>query len=241
MDDPLLNRYFDELSDFFLHLTERPHAIIDDSSFVRKIDEMMNRGLSLLSSTQQHPYLGNLLRESKAILNAIRDDPLRRKLAADMKVLAADFVTYGKDGKPVLNTELVSQLKTLMIPLLTEHLKEIPIPRITGSNDTYDYWIDNLTFSAGELLPNQLHVHVDTDADINVKTLSTQRSVTRILLTARGIRTTMRDIQFWFKRKVCESSSCSSCSKTLLLVLPFVLPLVLLSSSKLFFLLPLLL
>jgi hypothetical protein len=201
MDDPLLNRYFDELADFFQELAARPHAITDESSFVRRLDDMVNRGLNLLVSIQQKPYLRHIIEESKLILNAIRDDPIRRKMAADLKVLASDFITYGKDGKPVLNLELVSQLKSLMVPLLSEHLRDVPIPRITGSNDKYDYWIDNLAFSVGDLLPDQMHMHVDADSDIDVQHLSTQRLVTRMVLSARGIRTVMKDIHFWFNRK----------------------------------------
>jgi len=201
VDDPIMSKFVDDFVQFFELSLKNPRLLTDDGGHMRKFDDLINRGLSLFSSLQQHPYLSNLISEAKSILNSIRDDPIRRKMAADLKVLAADFVTVGRDGKPTLNLDLVQQLKGLMIPLLTEHLKDIPVPRITGSNDTYDYEIDNLRFSAGELLPNQIHLHLEGDGDFDVHHLSTNKFVTRIVLTAENIQTNMQDIQFWFKRK----------------------------------------
>jgi hypothetical protein len=201
VDDPVMNKYVDDLIGFFEHSMKNPRLLTDDGAHMRKFDDLISRGLSLFSTLQQHPYLSNIITESKAILGSIRDDPIRRKMAADLKVLAADFITVGRDGKPTLNLDLVQQLKGLLIPLLTEHLRDIPVPRITGSNDTYDYEIENLKFSVGELLPSQLHVHIEGDGDIDVQHLSTNKFVTRIVVTAENIQSTMQDIQFWFKRK----------------------------------------
>lgn len=201
VDDPIMSKFMDDFVDFFQTSLKNPRMLTDDGAHMRRFDDLISRGLSLFSSLQQHPYLSNIISEAKTILNSIRDDPIRRKMAADLKVLAADFVTVGRDGKPTLNLDLVQQLKGLMIPLLTEHLKDIPVPRITGSNDTYDYEIDNLSFSAGELLPSQIHLHIEGDGDFDVQHLSTNKFVTRIVLTAENIQTNMQDIQFWFKRK----------------------------------------
>lgn len=201
VDDPIMSKFMEDFLDFFHQSLKNPRLLTDDGAHMRKFDDLISRGLSLMSQLQQHPYLSNIISEAKSILNSIRDDPIRRKMAADLKVLAADFVTVGRDGKPTLNLDLVQQLKGLMIPLLTEHLKDIPVPRITGSNDTYDYEIDNLRFSAGELLPNQIHLHMEGDGDFDVQHLSTNKFVTRIVLTAENIQTNMQDIQFWFRRK----------------------------------------
>lgn len=201
VEDQVLARYLDEAVDFFNDSLNNPQGLTTDTRRIHKLDELISRGLSLYGSIQQHPYLRDIICQSREIFNAIKNDPVRNRLEADVKVLAADFVSYGPDGNPKLNFDLVNQLKGLLIPLLCEHLKYVPIPRVEGHNDTYDYWVDNINFSIGEILPDHIHFHIASDGEVNVQQLATENFVTRILITAHGIKTTMHNIKFWFRRK----------------------------------------
>jgi len=70
----------DDFIDFFQNSLKNPRLLTDDGAHMRKFDDLISRGLSLFSSLQQHPYLSNIISESKSILNSIRDDPIRRKM-----------------------------------------------------------------------------------------------------------------------------------------------------------------
>src|SRR5690606_7709952 len=97
--------------------------------------------------------------------------------------------------------ELIHQMKGLMVPLIVEHLRWIPLPRIEGSNDTYDYWFDNVVFSAPDLIPDKIHVRMVSEGDFDVNALSTDNFATLVRLSEEGIRTTLKDVHFWFRRK----------------------------------------
>jgi len=199
--DQILSRYVDEFVEFFQTSCKNPQLLTQDSHHIHVLDDLISRGLDLYASIQKHPYLRDAIGACREIFKAIKNDPLRNRLEADIKVLAADFVTYDKNGNATLNFDLVTQLKSLLIPLLCEHLKDVPIPRVEGSSETFDYWVDNINFSIDQLLPEHMHVHIAGDGDIDVQSLSTDQFTTRILLTARGIRSNMHNLKFWFKRK----------------------------------------
>jgi hypothetical protein len=134
-------------------------------------------------------------------LEAIRDDPIRQRLANDTQILIQDFVTYDSNNNPVLNLELINQMKALIVPLLKEHLRWVPLPRIEGSNETYDYWFDNVVFSAPDLVPDRIHIRMFTEGDFALNNLETENFVTLLKLSEEGIKTTLKDVHFWFRRK----------------------------------------
>jgi len=145
-------------------------------------------------------YLSNLSYNSQEIINSIMEDPLRQKLTSDAQILVQNFFNYDEKGTMQLNTELLNEMKSLIVPLLIEQLKWVPLPRIQGSNETYDYWFDNVVFSAPDLVPDQIHIRLASEGDFDVKNLQTDNFRTFIRVSAEGIKTTLNDVQFWFRR-----------------------------------------
>jgi hypothetical protein len=76
----------------------------------------------------------------------------------------------------------LSQMKGMLIPLLTTHLTGIPIPRIEGSKDGYQFAIENFIFSASDILPEYIHLRASSDIKVTVPSLHTEKAVTKITL-----------------------------------------------------------
>jgi hypothetical protein len=166
---------------------------------IQQFDHLIYRTDTLFASLANHYVVYRMMEEASAVFNAIRDDPLRKKLAQDTKIFVSNFVSYDSFGRPTLNTEVLSQMRSLLVPLLREQLYYLPIPKIEGSNGTYDYWLDNIIFSTDDILPDHVRIEVKQKTHLDRVTSSSQ-NYTRILFTLDNVRTHMRNVRFWYRR-----------------------------------------
>lgn len=166
---------------------------------IQQFDNLIYRTDVLFASFANHYVVYRMMEEASSIINAIRQDPLRQKLANDTKIFVSNFVTYDSYGRPSLNTEVLSQMKSLLVPLLREQLYYLPIPKIEGSNGKYDYWLDNIIFSTDDILPDHVRIEVKQKTHLD-RVASSSQNYTRILFTLDNVRTHMRNVRFWYRR-----------------------------------------
>jgi ElaB/YqjD/DUF883 family membrane-anchored ribosome-binding protein len=178
-----LNECWNNLRRLAGQFMDRPELLVDNDEFIRNLSDNMEEIQGHLEEMKDSPYTENILRESRSIVNDIKEDPLGQKLSSDTRILLQNFITYS-GGQPQLNVELIRQMKGLLVPLLQHHLKYVPLGRIEGSDETYDYWFDNIVFAAGDLIPDQVHVMLHSEGDVNVPQLETQDFGTNILFKA---------------------------------------------------------
>lgn len=200
-NDKRLDNLIDQAKYIFTEALENPQRLTDDQTFINRADQLMANFRGWMREINNNTYLQGIAEEGRTILEAIRDDPLRQKLMNDFQTMLQNFITYGPNNRPQLNMELIHQMKGLVVPLIVEHLRWIPLPRIEGSNDTYDYWFDNVVFSAPDLIPDKIHVRMVSEGDFDLNALSTDNFATLVRLSEEGIRTTLKDVHFWFRRK----------------------------------------
>lgn len=72
-----------------------------------------------------------------------------------------------------MTRESLDSLKKLLIPIMLEHLQNVPIPRIEGVSGKYDYVIDDLLFSGYDILPDHVSIKIKSDLQVHLKDLST--------------------------------------------------------------------
>lgn len=166
---------------------------------IQQFDNLIYRTDTLYAKFANHYVVYRMMEEASAVFNAIRTDPLRQKLAQDTKIFVSNFVTYDSYGRPSLNTEVMSQMRSLLVPMLREQLYYLPIPRIEGSNGTYDYWLDNIIFSTDDILPDHVRIELKQKTHLD-RVTGTNQNYTRILFTLDNVRTHMRNVRFWYRR-----------------------------------------
>ncbi len=58
--------------------------------------------------------------------------------------------------------EELRQLKILLTSVLMEELKYIPVPKIEGSTDTYDFLLQNVMFYGYDLIPDHVLIKFES-------------------------------------------------------------------------------
>jgi hypothetical protein len=106
-------------------------------------------------------------------------------------------------GRPDLNVmqDSLSQIKNLVYPLLSKQLSNMTIARIAGSNETYDWSVENLLISIPDLIPEYFELRTKNLLQVNLKELETEKNNTKVTMEIKNLRPVFKDMKFWYLRK----------------------------------------
>jgi hypothetical protein len=100
-----------------------------------------------------------------------------------------------------------------VIPILKKNLESVNVGPISGSNDTYDWVIENLLLNVKDILPDHIEMKMWGRADISLtdspsKALTyltmwmyVQLYITLYNFTSRNVEVEAKELKFWFNRK----------------------------------------
>ena len=80
------------------------------------------------------------------------DDPLNSRFGQDWARLTKDLL-FDTEGSLKYKPELWSDIKSVVLPAVVDHVGYVPIPRVEYTDDTLDLVIENLTLSGRNLFP----------------------------------------------------------------------------------------
>eukprot|EP01111_Echinosteliopsis_oligospora_P004314 TRINITY_DN168_c0_g1_i1.p1 TRINITY_DN168_c0_g1~~TRINITY_DN168_c0_g1_i1.p1 ORF type:complete len:711 (+),score=225.11 TRINITY_DN168_c0_g1_i1:214-2346(+) len=198
-EDDELSRIADEMQTLMDEVAENP-SLIDDKSKQRKIDELTSRAQEELEKMKNNKHLMAAKEESRKVASAIKNEPATQTLLTDMKTLFNDVIS---DEGHALDPEVLKSLRGMIVPLLVEHLNNIPLPTITGHASflgKYSYTIDNMKISLPELVPEGIHLRFEYEMDANPLNLETANQKTYLYIQANHIQVHVHDAHFAYER-----------------------------------------
>jgi len=87
------------------------------------------------------------------------------------------------------------------MPVLAETLKYIPMPKIESHDSHREFWLDNITLCGYDVIPENIHFHLESDSDLSLKDLEAKKSHTHLVVTLDKFRTELKNMTFWYKKK----------------------------------------
>jgi len=203
--DQTTNNFFEDLR-FYVSAAMRDPKNVAGAPMIRRGEELLDRAFDLLDSEKgkfKHRFSELFSNFQKLLDNALNDEDLQN-FGASWSQLACDIFTdqYGKPDIYMTQESLV-QLKNMLMPVIRDKLQSMPLPRIEGSNDTYDYYVEGMTFSGRDILPDHIHIRVlnDLKLDTSQEKQKDYLARTKIHINVDNILMTFENMKFYFKRK----------------------------------------
>jgi len=198
-NDQTASEYLHDLKAFILETKDTEHVKTDE--FKRSCRDLIDRGRILMDKLRYQSEVENFLNASDELLTKFKNDELVSELRKRAGILVEDLTYEDKQGNRHLDTQILGNIRRVIVPVLADALKYIPIPRIEDFNEKRDYVIDNLVICGYDVIPDNIFVHLESDSWVSVRELETQRSSTRLVLSLRNLRTEIKDIKFNYTRK----------------------------------------
>jgi hypothetical protein len=201
-DDMEARQFFFDLQQYVLTLMQNPDEVTDEYR-KRQAKDFVDRGKQLFRSGQNkyQDSFNELFNLTGDMLSQIRDDPDTQRFTQSVGQLAKDFFT-DEQGRPdiFVTQESIQQLRDMVIPVIQKQLEHVPLPMIEGSNDKYDWRLDNLTLFGRDILPDTFDLKMSSNLMLGHKHKD-DKSVSKLQVTGKRIRLAFNDFNFWYHRK----------------------------------------
>lgn len=201
-NDQMASQFFFTLKDYMRVSVENPEMLTDD--YRRQQGKMLMDQANVLFRIEQDRHrdsFNRLVNLMINMVNSIKYDSDTMALSQSVGRLAKDMI-FDEQGRPdiFVAQESLDQLKRMIIPLVQKQLETIPLPMIEGSNDKYDFRVQNLVMNGRDILPDYFDLKLVNNVSLGSKQ-SGNRVHAKLKLKANNIRVAFPNMQYYYKRK----------------------------------------
>jgi len=161
----------------------------------------MEKGRGLIEKYRYADELNDFLNSADKLMENINNDECVSLLKHHAGIVVSDLSYTDAAGKTHLDTDMLNKIRSIIVPIIADTLKYIPIPRIEDTDEYRDYWLDNIVLCGYDAVPEKVRVQIETDSELNVRDIEVKKSYTRLVLTLKEIKTELKDMDFYYKRK----------------------------------------
>jgi hypothetical protein len=200
-NDQEMLSFFTQLRSFITTSIDNPQ-ILDNDTKVLEARGLMKYGVRLLHRPIWEDRFRELIEDLRVMFANVRKDVPTTDLFKRTQIFMRDFF-LNSNGRPDLFVieDSIRQFKTFMVPLLREHLKNIPIDRIEMTSPKIDFVLENLTFSAADILPDFLETKIKNEMYMNLQGLDVDQTVHKLQLTMTHIAPVLNRVTFYYHKK----------------------------------------
>jgi len=198
-NNPEWNQYLEELRNFVL--STRSEEQVRSDEFKQKSKDLAHRGRDLAEKLKDRSEVDNFLNSSEELFDNISNDEYVKLLREQAGIISSDLSYVDTEGNLAVDTNMLSKLQTVLLPTLAESLKYIPMPRIESKDSDREFWLDNITLCGYDVIPENIHFHLESDADFSFKDIKSKGSHTHLVITLDKFRTELKNMSFYYKKK----------------------------------------
>jgi hypothetical protein len=193
-----LSNYLYELRAFIL--TAKSEEEIRSDEFRLKAKNLVYRGRDLMRELRDHDDLNPFLESASDLLENIKNDEYLQILRRHAGIIKADLSYVDSEGVSHVDTNLLSKLKGVLIAVVADALKYIPIPKIENKDAHREFSLDNIVLCSYDIIPDKIRFHLETDSELSVRDVEINNTNTRLVISL-DLRTEIKDVEFHFHKK----------------------------------------
>jgi len=197
-NNPEWNQYLTELRTFIL--STRSEEEVKSDQFKQQSKNLANRARELLKQLKDENDVDNFLRSSEELMENIKNDDYVKLLRQQAGIISSDLSFVDTEGKVQVDFDMLSKLQSVLLPVLAEYFKYIPLPRIERYDSNREFWLDNIILCGYDIIPENIHFHLESESDLSMKSLES-RGHTRLVIRLDKFRTELKNMKFFYKKK----------------------------------------
>ncbi len=145
LQDKDVSNFFASFRSLLWRGMEKP-SITRDTDYINEWKAVYGTAKKWISDPRYYKIASAALRDSLTLLGNLREDPLLQDLANKSTALAMDFVDPTATLGGVVTKEALLQLKALLFPIIRKHLFRIPLPKMEGKEDNFEYRLEKVNY-----------------------------------------------------------------------------------------------
>ncbi len=205
-NDPELKGWFTKLNTYIRKCLQEPGFIMKDEANTQA-RQLRDSGKKFFvaaegrSEGKYKPHADALFREIAYFGKSMHSDPLNRKLSANVQQITKDLF-LNSEGGLTFKPHLWSDIRDPILPELLSHVGLVPLPRIEYTDKQVDLVIENLAIDLLNILPSQIEMDIRNHFKLSQFDKLGDRHQHSFKLTLHQVQTDMRDVHFFFNKKM---------------------------------------
>ncbi|ETS64374.1 hypothetical protein PaG_01227 [Moesziomyces aphidis] len=205
-NDPELKGWFTKLNTYIRKCLQEPGFIMKDEANTQA-RQLRDSGKKFFvaaegrSEGKYKPHADALFREIAYFGKSMHSDPLNRKLSANVQQITKDLF-LNSEGGLTFKPHLWSDIRDPILPELLSHVGLVPLPRIEYTDKQVDLVIENLAIDLLNILPSQIEIDIRNHFKLSQFDKLGDRHQHSFKLTLHQVQTDMRDVHFFFNKKM---------------------------------------
>jgi len=202
-DQQDLQKYLSELKNFIL--SARSEEEVRSEEFKQKSKDLANWGRKLFHQLRDELDFDPLFDSTNEMIENIKNDEFLQTLSHHAGIVQADLSYSDPEGKTVIAMDMITKLQEVLMPIVADALKYVPLPRLESSNEDRDFWLDNIVLCSYDILPENIRFHLESDAEVSLRDIETKESRTYFVIQLNKILTEIKNVKFWYNKKTVPS------------------------------------
>ncbi|OJD27337.1 hypothetical protein ACJ73_01271 [Blastomyces percursus] len=196
-EDPRLRDWFKSVNSFIRKCLREQGYVLEDSAN-EEWNRLYDEGQFLLRDRYRE-NIDSIVDEIKFLGDQFDQDPLNKEFGNSLQKLFYDL-GYDTSGKIVFKEHLMKDITSIILPLVFEKIRYVPLPRIEVSDPMADVVVENLVLESDNLLPNVVELSSDNYWRWGRKRIGSKHT-NKVMVAATGIQTDWRDVSYYIKKK----------------------------------------
>lgn len=176
-----MSELFDEIGKFVTEAVKRP-AMLTEVAFGSRFEAITDRLRSAWAELKDHDAFSRAYDVLAKFVEDFAKAPAAALVSKAQSMLGSAL--FDEKGRFAPGAEMMGKVREMFVKLFVAQLKSLPLPKLEGSNDTYDWCFEQMSLNLVDLLPDQVHVTVKNDMDIDVASASATEVRGKLILTA---------------------------------------------------------
>lgn len=197
-EDQKFHNYLCELKEFILKA--KSDQEIMSKEFKEKSKDLARRGRQLMREFKEDD-LKPLLDSANVMVENIKNDDFLQILQHHAGIVQSDLTYVDMQGTLQPDTDMLTKLQKVLLPVLVDALKYIPVPKIVSKDAKREYWLDKIVLCSYDIIPENIRFHLESDSEFSLQDIEVKGTHSFLVIQLNKLRTELKDVEFWFKKK----------------------------------------
>jgi hypothetical protein len=194
-----LQDYLTELKTFVLKASSEEE--IRSEEFRVQSKQLARRGRTMMREIKDDDDVQPFFDAADEMIENIKNDEFLQILRHQAGIVKSDISFVDPDGVVQVDTDMLGRLQSVLLPVLADALKYIPIPRIQSSDSKSEFWLDNIVICSYDIIPENVRFHLETDSDFSLRDMEHKSTNSHLVVQLDHLLTELKDVEFYYKKK----------------------------------------
>jgi len=197
-EDERFSSYLSELKEFILKAKSEDE--IRTEEFKEQSKDLARRGRELMREVKDD-VINPFLDSTNQLIENMKNDEMLQLLRNHAGIVQSDISYCDMQGNLQLDTDMLTRLQKILMPVLIDALKYIPVPRITSSDIYREFWLDQIVLCSYDIIPENIRFHLETDSEFSFQDIEVKSTHTHLVIKLTKLRTELKDVEFYYRKK----------------------------------------